>query len=200
MAGGRELFAVGCGQPGAQEGGCGALGEAARLGELADGRADLAEVDQDECLLRRGVREQVRRTRLVGRRLGALVVVPRLADGVAVERFPSGERGCLGEHPGELDALPVHGAVAEQLLDLLDRAAELVQNGDPTEPAVDVPRVLDLLAEQLDGARVDRPRDGRPCSPCYRPAGRIRECGAGGRLDTASRSGSSHRGPMGACP
>jgi hypothetical protein len=37
--------------------------------------------------------------------------------------------------------------------------AELVEDGDAAEPAVDVPGLFDLLAEQFDGARVDGARD-----------------------------------------
>jgi hypothetical protein len=90
------------------------------------------------------------------------VVVPGLADGVAVERFPTCEGGCLGEDSGELRALAVESAVAQQIGNLLDGAAELVQDGDPAEAAVDVAGVLDLLAEQVDGCGVDGAGDGQP--------------------------------------
>jgi hypothetical protein len=83
------------------------------LGELLDGRGGLAEVDQDERLLGDRVCEQQRRACLTGSGFGAFVVVPCLADGVAVEGFPAGQCGRFGEDAGELLALAVWGAVGE---------------------------------------------------------------------------------------
>ncbi len=79
---------------------------------------------------------------------------PGLAEGGAVEGLPSGQRGCLDEYSGQRGPLR-SGAVAEQLVYLVDLGAELVELGEGAEAPVDVAGVVDLVAEDVDSLRVD---------------------------------------------
>jgi hypothetical protein len=57
MSGSGEGFAMRGGQPGAQQGRCGVLGEGPSVGELLDGRLSLVEVEEHEGLFGGGVSE-----------------------------------------------------------------------------------------------------------------------------------------------
>ncbi|MFI9383878.1 hypothetical protein [Kutzneria sp. NPDC052558] len=138
------------------------LGEHASIGELLDRSRSLAEVDQYERLLCRGMCEQGGCTRLSRSSLRAFVVRPRLSDRVPVECFPTGQGGRLREHAGERLTQSLGCAVHEQVLDLLDAAAKLVKQRDGPEPTVNMPGVVDLSAEQLDHVAVDGPGHGQP--------------------------------------
>ena len=55
----------------------------------------------------------------------------------------------------------ISSAVGEQLMNLVDLRAELVELCDRAELAVDVAGVVDLLAEEVDSRLIDGAGDGK---------------------------------------
>ena len=100
------------------------------------------QVQQHVRLFSGGEGEQARVSGFAGGGGGALEVGPGAGQPVHVDGLPSGQRGGVGQGPGELLAVPGAQGVPQAGLDLADVGVQLARDGGGAEAAVQEPDVM----------------------------------------------------------
>ena len=124
------------------------------------GLGRMVQIQKHIRLLPRGEGKQARVTGFAGGGGGALEVGPGAGQPVHVDGLPSGQRGGVGQGPGELLAVPGAQRVPQDGLDLADVGFQLACHRRSAQAAVQQPDIVGLALQDPDDSGIDTPGRG----------------------------------------